>query len=104
MVLMLEIVLTILRRKAIYVKLLGTRELCPSCVDIRHSSVARWSFGRGSADPEPSRDFDIFAAIVAVIAATATVAAVSGIALSQSGVKASTVEKPSREVADNWEF
>lgn len=50
------------------------------------------------------RDFDIIVAIVAAIAAVATVAAVSGIAISQSVVKASTVDKLSGEVADNWEF
>lgn len=50
------------------------------------------------------RDFDIFAAMLAAIAATATVAAESGIALSQSDVNTITMEKLSREVAGNWEF
>lgn len=50
------------------------------------------------------RDFGIIAAIVAAIVTAATAAAVSGIALSQSVVKASTVDKLKGEVADNWKF
>lgn len=47
------------------------------------------------------KDFGIFAATVAAIAAAATVSAVSGIALPQSIVKASTVGKLSGVVADS---
>lgn len=85
------------------VKLLKTRELCTGCEDLRHGSIACWLFGRGFADPEPyGKDFGILAAIVAANAAIATMTAMSGIALSQSDVKVSTVDKHSEEIADNW--
>lgn len=61
--------------------------------------------GEGQLIPNcHGRDFGITASIVTAIATAATAAAVSRIALSQSIVKASTVDKPKGEVADNWEF
>lgn len=100
MVLMLEIVLTILHRNAIYVKLLGTRELCPGCVDLRHGSFACQSSGRENQLilNRFGRDFGIITAIITDIASVASVAAVSGIALLQSVVKASTVDKLSEQL------
>jgi len=50
------------------------------------------------------KDLGIIAAIITAIATAATVAAVSEITLSQSVVKASTMDKLKGEVADNWEF
>jgi len=47
-----------------YMKLLGTRGLCPGCADPRHSSIACQSFKRKSTDPDcHKRDFGITAAI-----------------------------------------
>lgn len=102
---MLEIVLTIFHRNVIHMNLLRTRELCPGCADLGMVLLPVSRSGEGQLIlNHHGRDFGIITTIVAAIVTVATVAAVSGIMLSQSVVKASTVDKNLGEVSDNWEF